>query len=653
MKESAPLRKAASVSSGFSSNKRSRSSEGLSAIAESTLATESAFPAEPVESIQKHDSREASPAKQSPGGLRKRIEMLEAKEKMEVHVPSRKSSKAERKTKGSESSQRERTTTSNSCGPLSGGERERTPESPKSKQRGSRKLFSGGKREKTPESPKSELRGSQKLLSEGERERKPESPKSKQRGSRKLFPGGKREKTPESPKSELRGSQKLLSEGEREKTPESPKSKHRGSRKLSGGKREKTPESPKSELRGSQKLLSGGEREKTPESPKSRPRGLLRLFDQSKSKSKSSTLDIKDEMKKAESPTERSKGDKQTHLPVHEPSTHALKEAQPSTSHSGSPKERSISETQQAEKGHQHTPESVADIVKRLDTQETSAGNTTGKKKEKKTKKGGKVKEKEKQHSKERGGQQKESETKSSRLLSFFRSKKSYDVAKASSAAASSPTATHHSSSPELKKSKKSEREHVQSLSKQVSVQDRIRRLKELGVGDTDSPDMSLEQLRALEISSGILVEEEKAVEEIRSRSASPGYSDEGVESETSHSISPVYSDVDEPRSQSRTSHTSAGLASSAAEEDGHEVLSDVEEMDPGDEDVQPEQHSVSVVETVRQLEFASPVSALSEYILVCDMDKVVGCIVVNLNTFRWSQYCPGDRQLMQRRQGT
>ena len=631
MKESAPLRKAASVSSGFSSKKRSRSSEGLSAIAESTPATESAFPAEPVASIQKHDSHEASPAKQSPGGLRKRIEMLEAKEKMEV--PAHKSSKAERKTKASESSQRERTTTSNSCGPLSGGERERTPESPKSKQRGSRKLFSGGKREKTPESPKSELRGSQKLLSEGERERKPESPKSKQRGSRKLFSGGKREKTPESPKSELRGSQKLLS----------------------GGEREKTPESPKSEQRGSQKLLSRGEREKTPESPKSRPRGLLRLFDQSKSKSKSSTLDIKDEMKKAESPTERSKGDKQTHLPVHEPSTHALKQAQPSTSHSGSPKERSISETQQAEKGHQHTPESVADIVKRLDTQETSAGNTTGKKKEKKTKKGEKVKEKEKQHSKERAGQQRESETKSSRLLSFFRSKKSYDVTKASSAAASSPTATHHSSSPELKKSKKSEREHVQSLSKQVSVQDRIRRLKELGVGDTDSPDMSLEQLRALEISSGILVEEEKAVEEIRSRSASPGYSDEGVESETSHSISPVYSDVDEPRTQSRTSHTSAGLASSAAEEDGHEVLSDVEEMDPGDEDVQPEQHSVSVVETVRQLEplFASPVSALSEYISVCDMDKVVGCIVVNLNSFRWSQYCPGDRQLMQRRQGT
>ena len=471
--------------------------------------------------------------------------------------------------------------------------------------------------------------------------------------------------------------------------------------------------------------LSGSEAEKIQKSPRSQKRGLLQLFDRSKSKSPSPTPSGEEQTKETEMKTRKGKGNikesDNSHEHPHVGSTHPLsvtKQAQENaSSHPESPK-KDEERTQKTDDDHQHAPESVADIVKRLDPQKASAVPTEKKKKEKTktTKREGRIKERDKQHPKDsaKESQEREGETKSSRFLSFFRSKKGYDVSKASSDALLSSTAAP-SSSPKLKKKRKiSEKEQVQSLSERppLSVQHRIQRLKELGVGmiETDSPDISLEELRALEISSGITIEE-KSMEEMRSRSVSPGYSDEGLESESSRSrsTSPVYSGADEPRAQSRTSQASAEVSrgTSPAEGDGREGTiegekkiavedgaicmsrgsllaegdkravegdkKENEEMiagedgaisrstaegeereseekmaveDQEDQEVQSER-TASVVETVRRLE---PLSANSVSVQWLRSEYQIINTVVWL-TYRRIRRCPGYRQLMHRRE--
>ena len=524
-----PQVKAPSVSGGLHRIpvKRSRSSEGLSPIAESTRAAQPALPAKPVESSSKHDSREASPATQSPRPLRKRIQMLEAKE---TAVGVAAGSKSTKEKKDTETKQKKKTVS-----PLQ---------------------------------------------------------KDTQTKQKKITP--------------------------------SPSQKDAQSKqKLASPVREVSP------------VPSPGETEKVQGSPKSRQRGLLRLFDRSRSKSPSPTPSSDDEPKEtpktkrtkrkvAESP----KGHEQAH--AHVGSTHPLSVTKQSpaapASRLESPmketEQKSTSETQKAEEDPHQVSESVADIVKRLDPHKASAEPTEKHKKKEKVKKKGKDKEKAKQEG-ARESREKETDTKGSRFLSFFKGKKSYDVAKASSSRSAASSAT--SSSPKLKKRTKSEKEQVQSLSEKppVSLQQRIQRLRELGVGnlETDGPDiMSLEEVIALETSSGITLDEEEEeeegeVEEVRGRSVSPGYSEEGVESQSSHSrsTSPVYSGGEDPRrSESRTSHTSAGATCRDSRSMSPVEGGDEREPSPEGEEKAQMERTVSVVETVRQLEPLSAADSVS-----------------------------------------
>ena len=537
-----PRVKASTISGGLRRTplKRSQSSEGLSAIAESTQATEPAAPAKPVESSSKQ-SREASPATQSPRSHRKKFQLLEAKETA-VGVPvSRKSTKERKDT-------------------------------------------------------------------EIKQNKKSASPVQKDMETKQV-------KSSSSPIQKDRSTKTKLT------TPAA---------------------SPICEV---SPMPSSGETEKVQGSPKSRQRGLLRLFDRSRSKSPSPTPSSDEETKEttkakrtkrkvAESP----KGHEQAH--VHVGSTHPLSVTKQSqaipVSHPKPPtkvsEQKSKSETLKPEDDLQQTTESVADIVKRLDPPKASAESAEKNKKKEKAKKKGKDKEKAKQVV-ARESREKEADTKSSRFLSFFKAKKSYDVAKASTRTTASSVT---SSSPKLKKKTKSEKEHVQSLSENppVSLQQRIQRLKELGVGnlDIDGPDIiSLEEVIALEASSGIAVnEKEAAVEEVRSRSVSPGYSEEGVESQSSHSrsTSPVYSGGEESvRSESRTSHASAGAT--CRDSRGTSPVEEEDERDrspEGEEKVQVER-KVSVVETVRQLEPLSVVNSVS-YLELCVVEILMSNLI-------------------------
>ena len=513
-----------SGSFGRLASQRSHSSEGLSAIAESTTATESAPPAEPVDqsASRQHDAREQSPAKQSPGSLRKRIQMLEAKEAQEVGTPKEK-----------------------------------------------------GRKEKE----KKEV--------------------------------GKPHK-----------------------------------KEAASNSREVSP-----------KPSTSAGPQKPPDSPK---RGLFRFkFDRSRSKSPSPSpsREVKEmekkgrSWKKGETEANLKEGKEGTyvhHEQVHTKPTHPLRSVakQPEASVSQSPPKPSQAEhskeedqkgDKEAQKGEdepQFAVESVADIVKRLDPQQEASAEPGGKKKKdkaKKPKKEGKKADRVKTKAKEKHGsksaaketREKDEAAKSSRFLSFFKSKKSYDVAKAGS---TSSSATASSSSPKLKKkkSKKGEKEELQHLAEkpQLSVQRRIQRLQELGVGvlATDSPngpDISLEELEALEASSGIRLDEEEVVEEVRSRSVSPGFSDEGSESVSSRSrsMSPVCSGAEEERPQSRASHGSSGYgarsrSTSPIVEEEKQSLEEKEEEEEGGEEgegISGEdrkfQRKTSVVETVRKLE--------------------------------------------------
>ena len=483
------LVKAASVSGGFSANKRSRSTEGLSAIAESTPAAV-ASPAKQADPSLERGSREASPASQSPTSLRKRIEMLEAKE--------------------------------------------------------------GGRH-----------------------------------GSGR------------------------------------PKSTSRSKQKEVGIKPKKITVSPAPEA-----SAKPGETVNLATSPKSRQKGIFRLFERSKSKSPSPTPSSDDEIENTEKGKPKVKKVAESPVKSHEethpkPTTHPLTVTKQAQAHPESPKK----EVQQLDKhsveNDQHQAvASVADIVKRLDPQQLSTEQPTGKKK-KKEKKKKEIKTKEKQHLKGSTleSQERESESKSGRIRSFFRSKKGYDVAKASS-----PTGKN-SSSPKSKKKKKSksEREQVHQLAQKppLSLQERIQRLKELGVGnmetDTDSPDMilSLEELNDLEAHSGLLLNENKEEEDVkeRNRSVSPGYSEEGLvtDSSRSRSTTPVYSSgAEEQRPQSRSSHFSS-VAATCGSIRGVSPMEWKDESPSGEEEdslageVYRGERKPSVVETVQQLE---PLSA-------------------------------------------
>ena len=370
--------------------------------------------------------------------------------------------------------------------------------------------------------------------------------------------------------------------------------------------------------------------EETSELPKGRQRGILRLFDRSRSKSPSPTPSSEDSEKEVE---RSQKGKKKKvaaespkiHDQTHFRSTHPLsvaKQAETSTPLHPEACSRKDDKTVTEQTVEEHPPESVADIVKRLDPQQLNTEASGNTKQKEKTKEERKSRGKEKQHPSREESKEKGSESKSSRLRSFFKSKKSYDVSKASS------QTTKTSSSPKLKKKKaRSERELVQRLSENppLSLQHRIERLKELGVGmDTDGSEMvlSLEELRELEARSGILLGEEKDEEEgvgdAHSRSVSPEYS---VESRSSYSrsVSPVDSGSRDQRSQSRASTGAATWGSSRGvspiEGDWREGMPSGEEDDvlKEEETVQVEP-TASVIETVRQLEPLSAARSVSAH---------------------------------------
>ena len=390
---------------------------------------------------------------------------------------------------------------------------------------------------------------------------------------------------------------------------------------------------------------------KNPESPKSKQKGFRRLL-RSKSKSPSPNLSSEDESKEKEN-TKQVKVKKVRDSPKKaedvqpRPAGHPLSvNKQAKTSHPESPSTEAKQKNKNKGKRADDEPlsetatASVANIVKRLNPQQPSTEQPTekSKKKEKAAKKEGKAKEKEKQQAK--GGKverkEKEGEGKSGGRFSFFKSKKSYDVSKASS----QPT-KKSSASPKLKKKKKgnNEKQAVQQVSTQsMSLQQRMERLRELGVGrtDTDSSELvlSLEELRDLELSRGLILEEEdtqqvKDARETRSKSPA-GQSEDGLESEQSNrsrSSTPVCSSgAEEQRPQSRTSRGSTGAATYGTSSrgvspvqgewrvgttSGEEEGSDEGEQ-PVDERVAEEgeftlERTPSVVETVRLLE---PLSA-------------------------------------------
>ena len=525
--EKAPTRlvKAASVSGGFSANKRSRSSEGLSAIAESTPAAV-ASPAKHADSSLERESHGASPASQRPTSLRKRIEILEAKEGR------RHGSGRPKSTSRSEQKEASIKPNNKSVSPAPA----------------------------SPEKPEETV----KLASS--------SPKSKQKGKNKTV----------------------------SQVPASPE------------KQEETV-----------KLAAAS-------SPKSKR--IFRLFERSKSKSPSPTPSSDDEIENTEKRKPKVTKITESKTKSHEetqPKTtkHPLTVAKQAQTHSVSPKKQDQKlDERSVENDQNQAVASVADIVKRLDPQQPSTEQPTGKKKKKeKTKK--EIKTNEKQYLKGSTSQSQEgdSESKSGRFRSFFRSKKSYDVAKASS-----PTGKT-SLSPKAKKKRKSksEREQVHQLAQKppLSLQERIQRLKELGVGnmetDTDSPDMilSLEELNDLEARSGLLLNEKEQVKE-RSRSVSPGYSEEGLvtDSSRSRSTTPVYSSsAEEQRPQSRSSHLSSAATCGSVRgvspmewKDGSHSGEEVQEEDSLAGQEYRGERKTSVVETVQQLEPLSAACSVS-----------------------------------------
>lgn len=497
----APLVKAASVSGGLShfSKKRSRSSEGLSAIAE---ATEIIRPASPAQGPL--SSREVSPTTQSLKPLRRRIEMLEAKESSGVAPASTQKSKPGKK----ESNAHHKKNTASS--PLH--------EEPQPR-------------------------------SEGEVEKVPASPKSRQKGVFKLFDRSKSKSPSPTPSSE----------------------DHKELEKKDKGRIKTVTETPKSH-------------DPAPLGPKH----PLSITKQSKT-----------------------------------PSTTAKPE-----SSSKEKKDNVVVKTEENQLQEEVT-ESVADIVKRLNPQQPSPEPSGKKKAKEKVKKEEKIKDKEKKQLKNspQESQGKENESKGSRLRSLFKSKKSYDVAKAGS------QTTAVSSSPKLKKKKKikAEKEEVQKLAEKppLSLQERIQRLKDLGVGaETDGAELvlTLEQLRDLEVSSGVILEGEEervdAAVDMHSRSVSPEYSEKGVESVSScsRSTSPVHSGVEETRSQSRVSHISTDAATYGSSRGVSPMVGDWgagvpsgEEDALMDDDKVEVERKLSVVETVRQLEPLSASCSVSD----------------------------------------
>ena len=365
---------------------------------------------------------------------------------------------------------------------------------------------------------------------------------------------------------------------------------------------------------------------KTPKSPKSKQKGFRHLM-RSKSKSPSPTLSSEDEAKEKESTTKVKKvaDSPKKHEDTHpRPTGHPLSVAkQAKTGHPESPsteaKEKNKNEAKRTEdeKQMEAATASVADIVKRLDPHQPSSEPASGKKKKEKGKKEEKSKRKE---SKDKKGAKEE---KSGGLLSLFKSKKSYDVSKATSQSA--------------KKSKKasSEKHAVQQISLQsLPLQERIERLRALGIGraETDGSELvlSLEELRDLELSHGLIPVEKEGQGARGERNKSPaGQSEDGLESEESNrsrSSTPVCSSgAEEARPQSRTSHASTGAATygsssrgvspvqgdwrvgaASGEEEGSEEGRVVEE-EMVEEGVFTMERTPSVVDTVRQLE---PVSA-------------------------------------------
>jgi hypothetical protein len=410
-------------------------------------------------------------------------------------------------------------------------------------------------------------------------------------------------------------------------------------------KQKKTPpmeETPMSSKQSSAKETAT----KTPESPKSKQKGFRRLL-RSKSKSPSPTLSSEEESTK-QVKAKRVPGSPKKQEDTHpRPSGHPLGVAkQAKTGHPESPsteaKQKTKNEVKRAEEEKQ--PEtaaaSVADIVKRLDPhQPTKKHASEEKNKKEKGKKERKSKEKEKKRGDEES-KEKKGEGKGGGRLSFFKSKKSYDVSKASS-----QPSKKSSASPELKKKKKlnSEKHAVQQVAVHpLHLQQRIERLKELGVGrvETDGPELvlSLEELRDLELSHGLIPVErgDGEGEEARGwRSKSPaGQSEDGLESEESNrsrSSTPVCSSAgEEQRPRSRASNASTGAATygtssrsvspvqgdwrvgaTSGEEEGSEQEPVVGEEMVVEEGEFTMERTPSVVDTIRQLE---PLSTAYSY---------------------------------------
>ena len=409
-------------------------------------------------------------------------------------------------------------------------------------------------------------------------------------------------------------------------------------------KQKKTP--PMEETRMSSKQSSAKETAtKPPESPKSKQKGFRRLL-RSKSKSPSPTLSSEDEAKEESTKQVKAKrvpGSPKKQEDAHpRPSGHPLSVAkQAKTGHPESPSTEAKQKTKN-EKQPETAAASVADIVKRLDPhQPTTKHASEEKNKKEKGKKERKSKEKEKKRGDEES-KEKKGEGKGGGRLSFFKSKKSYDVSKASS-----QPSKKSSASPELKKKKKlnSEKHAVQQVAVHpLHLQQRIERLKELGVGrvETDGPELvlSLEELRDLELSHGLIPVErgDGEGEEARGwRSKSPaGQSEDGLESEESNrsrSSTPVCSSAgEEQRPRSRASNASTGAATygtssrsvspvqgdwrvgaTSGEEEGSEQEPVVGEEMVVEEGEFTMERTPSVVDTIRQLEPLSTAYSVSE----------------------------------------
>ena len=429
----------------------------------------------------------------------------------------------------------------------------------------------------------------------------------------------------------------------------------------------KKPEKKESEVKPKKKSVSPKPSrqepvERVPESPKSKQKGFQRFFERSRSKSPSPTPSSDDEAEKTKHTRVKVvvESAKKSEDAQHRPTEHPLSVAKQAKASAASQPEPRSTEAPQRNKNEtgrtvdtvQETAgtESVADIVKRLNPQqpaiEQPAEKSKKKDKAKKEDKKEKMKEKEKQQpkgSRTESKKEKEGASKGRSFLSILKPKKSYDVNKASSR-------SKKSSSPKLKKKKKleSEKDKVQQLSEKppLSLQQRIKRLEELGVGkaDTDGLELvvSLEELRDLELSRGLDDPEgtcEGEETRVYVRSTSPaGQSEDGLESEESNrsrSSTPVYSSgTDEVRPGSRVSRASSGAATyggtssrgvspaegewrlespSGGEEASEEELTREVDVPMGDAEGPAEdgefvmERTQSVVDTVRQLE---PLSA-------------------------------------------